>query len=158
MRLVKERVSDRRVLQRIDRFLQAGVMSGEGWHPAMEGTPQGGPISPLLTNLVLDRLDKAREKRGHTVVRYADDGNSYGQSKRAGERVLARVTRCLSRKLTRQVNAQKSAVDHPWRRKCLRCTCTHRGPHRKHVSEQARARFKEVIRGRIQRTRGRTIR
>jgi RNA-directed DNA polymerase len=158
MSLVKERVSDRRVLKLIDRFLKAGVMIGEGWHPSMEGTPQGGPISPLLTNLLLDRLDKELEKRGHKFVRYADDCNIYVKSKRAGERVLASVTRFLSRKLKLKVNAQKSAVDRPWRRKFLGFTFTHSGPHRRKVSGKALERFKEVIRGRTQRTRGKTIR
>jgi retron-type reverse transcriptase len=124
MSLVQERVSDRRVLKLIDRFLKAGVMIGEGWHPSMEGTPQGGPISPLLTNLLLDRLDKELEKRGHKFVRYADDCNIYVKSKRAGERVLASVTRFLSRKLKLKVNAQR-VRRLPWRRKFLGFTFTH---------------------------------
>jgi RNA-directed DNA polymerase len=158
MSLVKERVSDRRVLKLIDRFLKAGVMIGEGWHPSLEGAPQGGPISPLLTNLLLDRLDKELEKRGHKFVRYADDCNIYVKSKRAGERVLASVTRFLSRKLKLKVNAQKSAVDRPWQRKVLGFTFTNSGPHRSKVGEKALERFKEVIRRITQRTRGQTIR
>jgi RNA-directed DNA polymerase len=158
MSLVKERVSDRRGLKRIDRFLKAGGMRGEGWPPSLEGAPQGGPISPLLTNLLLDRLDKELEKRGHKFVRYADDCNIYVKSKRAGERVLASVTRFLSRKLKLKVNAQKSAVDRPWQRKFLGFTFTNSGPHRSKVGEKALERFKEVIRRITQRTRGQTIR
>jgi len=106
----------------------------------------------------VDRLDKALEKRGHKFVRYADDCNIYVKSKRAGERVLASVTRFLSRKLKLKVNAQKSAVDRPWRRKFLGFTFTHSGPHRRKVSGKALERVKEVIRGRTQRPRGKTIR
>jgi RNA-directed DNA polymerase len=124
----------------------------------MEGTPQGGPISPLLTHLLLDRLDKEVEKRGHTFVRDADDCHLSVQSTRAGERVLASVTRCLSRKLKLKVNVQKSAVDRPWRRKFLGCTCTNSGPHRRQVRDKALERFKEVIREITPRTRGKTIR
>ena len=101
---------------------------------------------PLLTNLLLDRPDKELEKRGHKFVRYADDCNIYVKSKHAGERVLASVIRFLSRKLKLKVNAQKSAVDRPWRRKFLGFTVTHSGPHRRKVSEKALERFKEVIR------------
>jgi RNA-directed DNA polymerase len=158
MSRVKERVSDRRVLKLIDRFLKAGVMIGQGWHPSMEGTLHGGPISPLLTNLLLDRLDQELEKRGHKFVRYADDCHIYVKSKGAGERVRASVTRFLSRKRKLKVNAQKSAVDRPWRRKFRGVTFTHSGPHRRKVREKALERFKEVIRGRTQRTRGKTIR
>jgi RNA-directed DNA polymerase len=151
-------VSDRRVLKRLDRFLKAGVRRGEGWHPSREGTSPGGPRRPRLPNRLLDRRAQARETRGHTFGRDADDGNLDVQSTRAGERVLARVTRGLSRQLTRTVNAHKSAVDRPWRRKFLGVTCTPSGPHRRHVREKARERVKEVIRGRTQRTRGKTIR
>lgn len=158
MSLVQERVSDRRVLTRIDRFLKAGVRIGEGWHPSMAGTPPGGPRSPLLTTRRLDRLDQALETRGHTVGRDAEDGNIDVTSTRAGERVLACVTRFRSRTLQLQLNAHKSAVDRPWRRKFLGVTCTHRGPPRRTGSGKALERCKEVIRGRTQRPRGQTIR
>jgi RNA-directed DNA polymerase len=118
----------------------------------------GSVLSPLLTNLLLDRLDKELEKRGHKCVRYADDGNISVKSTRAGERVLASVTRFLSRKLKLKANAQKRAVDRPWRRKFLGFTFTPSGPHRRKVSGKALERFKEVIRGRAQRTRGKTSR
>jgi len=158
MSLVKERVSDRRGLKRIDRFLKAGGMRGEGWPPSLEGAPQGGPRSPLLTNRLLDRLDKEREKRGHTFGRYADDCNIYVKSNRAGERVLASVTRFRSRKLKLKVNAQRSAVDRPWQRKFLGFTVTNSGPHRSKVGEKALERFKAVIRRITHRTRGQSIR
>ena len=84
-----------------------------------EGTPQGGPLSPLLANIMLDDLDKELEKRGHRFVRYADDCNIYVRSRRAGERVMASVRRFLSERLSLKVNERKSAVDRPWKRKFL---------------------------------------
>ena len=117
MSLVKKRFSDRRVLQLIDRDLKAGALTDEGLEATVEGTPQGGPSSPLLANLLLDGLDKELERRGHRFgVRSADDCNIYVKSVRAGQRVLASVTRFLERRLKLAVNAAKSAVDRPWRR------------------------------------------
>ena len=84
-----------------------------------EGTPQGGPLSPLLSNIVLDELDKELEKRGHCFVRYADDCNIYVKSKRSAERVMANVTRYIEKKLRLQVNKEKSAVDLASRRQFL---------------------------------------
>jgi RNA-directed DNA polymerase len=137
MSRVKERVADRRVLQLIDRDLKAGALTDEGLEATAEGTPQGGPVSPRLANLLLDGLDKELERRGHRFVRYADDCNIYVKSARAGQRVLASVTRFLTRRLKLTVNAAKSAVDRPWRRTFLGFTFTGRRPNRRRVSNKA---------------------
>lgn len=97
MTLVKRRVTDERILKLINRYLKAGALVGDVWAPASEGTPQGGPLSPLLANLLLDELDKELERRGHRFVRYADDCNIYVKSQRSGERVLASITDYLHR-------------------------------------------------------------
>jgi RNA-directed DNA polymerase len=154
MSLIKERVTDRRGLQLIDRYLKAGALTGDGFEATTEGTPQGGPLSPLLANLLLDGLDKELERRGQRFVRYADDSNIYVKSLRAGQRVLASVTRFLERRLKLTVNAAKSAVDRPWRRTFLGFTFTGRRPHRRQVSEKALKAFKQEVRQRTSRTRG----
>jgi RNA-directed DNA polymerase len=159
MSRVRARVEDRRVVTLVHRFLKAGVLTWEGdVEPTTEGTPQGGPLSPLLANLLLDELDKELETRGHRFVRYADDGNIYVRSRRAGERVMASLTRFLERRLKLKVNAAKSAVDRPWNRKFLGFTFTARRPNRRKVSEKALAAFKAKVREVTGRTRGRTIR
>jgi RNA-directed DNA polymerase len=158
MSLVKGRVADRRVLQLIDRYLKAGAMTGDGFEATTEGTPQGGPLSPLLANLLLDEFDKELERRGHRFVRYADDSNIYVKSARAGQRVLTTVTRFLARRLKLTVNAAKSAVDRPWRRTFLGFTFTRQRPHRRQVSAKARKAFKQEIRQRTARTRGASLR
>jgi RNA-directed DNA polymerase len=152
--LVRERVKDPRVYRLIHRYLKAGVLIGEVCCPTTEGTPQGGPLSPLLANLLLDRLDKELEKRGHRFVRYADDCNIYVRSARAGRRVLAGIAQYLGRHLKLSVNETKSAVDRPWRRAFLGFTFIGRRPNRRKVSEEALAQFKEEIRRRTGRTRG----
>jgi RNA-directed DNA polymerase len=154
MSRVRKRVSDRRVLKLIDRYLKAGAVTSEGFEPTSEGTPQGGPISPLLANLLLDGLDKELESRGHRFVRYADDCNIYVQSVRAGERVMASVTRFLERRLKLSVNQAKSTVDRPWRRTFLGFSFTAQKPNRLTVSQKALKRFKDEIRQLAQRTRG----
>lgn len=154
MSRVKERVTDRRGLQLIDRYLKAGALTGDGFEATPEGTPQGGPLSPLLANLLLDGLDQALERRGHRFVRYADDCNIYVRSARAGARVLASVTRYLKRKLKLVVNAAKSAVDRPWRRTFLGFSFTGRQPNRRQVSVKALKAFKQETRRLTQRTRG----
>jgi RNA-directed DNA polymerase len=154
MSLVKERIRDRRVLQLIDRYLKAGALTGDGFEATTEGTPQGGPLSPLLANLLLDRFDKELERRGHRFVRYADDSNIYVKSARAGQRVLASVSRFLERQLKLTVNVAKSAVDRPWRRTFLGFTFTGRPPHRRRVSDKALKAFKQEVRQRTSRTRG----
>lgn len=119
MSRIAKRVSDKRVLSLIRRFLNAGVMEAGLVRPVTEGTPQGGPLSPLLSNLLLDDFDKELEKRGLKFARYADDCNVYVKSERAGNRVMAGLTRWLSRKLKLKVNVKKSAVAHPETRKFL---------------------------------------
>ena len=113
MGLVAKRVADKRLLGLIRGFLTAGVLEGGLVGPTTEGVPQGGPLSPLLSNLMLDVLDKELEKCGHRFLRYADDCNIYVRSRRAGDRVMASVTRFLARRLKLKVNADKSAVDRP---------------------------------------------
>ena len=155
--LVRERVKDERVRVLIRRYLKAGAMVGGEYQEVLEGTPQGGPLSPLLANLLLDLLDKELERRGHCFVRYGDDCNIYVRSAKAGRRVLVSVTQYLLGKLKLQVNESKSAVDRPWRRKFLGFTFTGRRPNRRKVSDKAILRFKAEIRQRTGRTRGITL-
>jgi RNA-directed DNA polymerase len=119
MMKIAEKVEDKKVLLLIRKYLQSGVMENGIVKPTSEGAPQGGPLSPLLSNVVLDELDKELEKRGHRFVRYADDCNIYVKTKRAGERVKASVTQFIETKLKLKVNQAKSAVDRPWKRKFL---------------------------------------
>jgi RNA-directed DNA polymerase len=119
MSAVARRVGDKRMLKLIRRFLTAGVLEGGLVSSADEGTPQGGPLSPLLSNLVLDELDRELERRGHCFARYADDCNIYVASERAGERVMASITGFITRRLKLKVNAAKSAVARPGERKFL---------------------------------------
>lgn len=117
MSRVARKVKDKRVLGLIRRYLQAGMMKGGIVSARSEGTPQGGPLSPLLSNILLDELDKELERRGHSFCRYADDCNVYVRSQAAGERVMASLARFIERRLKLKVNVEKSAVDRPWRRK-----------------------------------------
>jgi RNA-directed DNA polymerase len=119
MARLARRVADKRLLRIVRRFLEAGMMSNGVCVERHEGTPQGGPLSPLLANLLLDDLDKELERRGHRFCRYADDCNIYVQSQAAGERVLASVTQFLEGKLRLRVNHAKSAVAHTQERKFL---------------------------------------
>lgn len=115
---VKRRIADPRVLKLIDRYLKSGVMIGVTLEPTEEGVPQGGPLSPLLANLLLDDLDRELERRGHRFVRYADDATIYVRSQRAGERVMASVTCFVEKRLKLRVNREKSAVDRPCGGRC----------------------------------------
>ncbi len=137
MARVARKVKDKRVLKLIRRYLQAGLMEGGTVMVRNEGTPQGGPLSPLLSNILLDDLDKELEKRGHRFCRYADDCNIYVQSKRAGERVMASLTRFLEERLKLKVNITKSAVDRPWNRVFLGYTISMSDPPRLRVSEKS---------------------
>jgi RNA-directed DNA polymerase len=119
MTRVARRVKDKRLLRLLRRYLESGVMVGGVIQEREEGTPQGGPLSPLLSNILLDDLDKELERRGHRFCRYADDCNIYVRSKAAGERVMESISRFLEKRLRLKVNREKSAVDRPWRRDFL---------------------------------------
>ena len=116
---IARRVHDKRLLRLIRSWLKAGVLENGLVGPTDEGTPQGGPLSPLLSNLVLDQLDRELERRGHRFARYADDCNIYVRSRRAGQRLMGGLTRLLEGKLKLKVNREKSAVARPWERKFL---------------------------------------
>ena len=150
---VAERISDKRVLKLIRAFLKAGVMEDGLVSPTDEGTPQGGPLSPLLSNLVLDELDQELTQRGHRFCRYADDCNIYVRSSRAGERVLASVRYFLTTKLRLTVNESKSAVARPEERKFLGFSIANDGSQR-HIAPKAIQKFKARIRELTCRTRG----
>ena len=122
-----------------------------------EGTPQGGPLSPLLSNIVLDEFDRELERRGLRFARYADDNNIYVRSRRAGERVMGSITRFLTVKLKLKINQQKSAVTRPWARKFLGFSFTNAGIPKRRIAPQAVDRFKERIRKLTSRTRGVSI-
>ena len=153
MARVAARVSDKRVLKLIRAFLKAGVMEDGLVSPIDEGTPQGGPLSPLLSNLVLDELDKELIRRGHRFCRYADDCNIYVRSRRAGERVMASISRFLTQKLWLKVNEQKSAVARPEERKFLGFSVANDGSERR-IAPKALDKFKTRIRDMTCRTRG----
>lgn len=119
MYLLAKHIADKRVLKLIRLYLESGVMIGGLVSPTEEGTPQGGPLSPLLSNVMLNELDKELEKRGHRFCRYADDCNIYVKSKRAGERVMRSISQFIEKRLKLRVNKEKSAVDCPQRRKFL---------------------------------------
>ena len=152
---VRKRVSDRRVNDLICLLLRSGVEHEGKLLKTETGTPQGGPLSPLLANLLLDNLDRELERRGHQFVRYADDCNIYVKSKRAGSRVLKSVSRFLSSQLKLSVNEAKSAVDRPWRRKFLGFTFSSKLNRR--ISIEAIKRFKNRIREITCRVRGKRI-
>jgi RNA-directed DNA polymerase len=153
MTKLAQRISDKRMLKLIRAFLRAGVLEGGLVSPVDEGTPQGGPLSPLLSNIVLDELDRELERRGHWFVRYADDCNIYVRSQRAGERVMKSVSAFITKKLKLKVNEQKSAVSKPSKRKFLGFSFTwHREPKRR-IAPKAIARFKQRVRELTRRTR-----
>ena len=154
MGVVAKRVADKRILKLIRGFLTAGVLADGLVGPTEEGTPQGGPLSPLLSNLMLDVLDKELETRGLNFVRYADDCNIYVRSQRAGERVMASIERFLNRRLKLKVNKAKSAVARPSKRKFLGFGfMTGRQPRRR-IAPQSLARFRSRVRELPRRTRG----
>jgi RNA-directed DNA polymerase len=157
MARVARRVKDKRVLRLIRRYLQAGMMEGGLVSPRMEGTPQGGPLSPLLSNILLDELDKELEQRGHRFVRYADDCNVYVRSKEAGERVMASLERFLHERLRLRINRDKSAVARPWGRKFLGYTVTTNKKPRLRVAPQSIERLKGKLRPLFRRGRGRPL-
>ena len=151
---VAKRVVDKRLLKLLRAYLNAGVMEDGLVSPTDEGTPQGGPLSPLLSNLVLDELDRELEKRGHRFVRYADDCNIYVRTERAGKRVMESITRFITRKLKLKVNGEKSAVARPWERKFLGFSFTNGKEPKRRIAPKALERFKKQVRELTQRTRG----
>jgi RNA-directed DNA polymerase len=143
---VAKRVEDKRLLKLIRAFLNAGVMENGLVSPSVEGTPQGGPLSPLLSNLVLDELDRELERRGHRFLRYADDCNIYVRSQRAGQRVMESITRFITQELKLKVNETKSAVARPQERKVLGFSFTHGPEIKRTIASKALERFKQRIR------------
>lgn len=157
MARVARRIKDKRLLRLIGRYLKAGIMIGGVIHDHEEGTPQGGPLSPLLSNILLDDLDKELERRGRRFCRYADDCNIYVKSKAAGEQVMQNITRFLAKKLRLKVNKEKSAVDRPWNRKFLGYTMTYHQKPKLKVSPKSIKRAKARVREIIQKGRGRSL-
>ncbi len=151
---VAKRITDKRVLKLIRAFLNAGVMENGLVGPTDEGTPQGGPLSPLLSNIVLDELDRELGRRGHRFARYADDCNIYVGSERAGRRVMGSITLFISKKLKLKVNSEKSAVARPWERKFLGFSFTAKAPQKRRIAPKSMVRFKERVRELTRRTRG----
>lgn len=150
MARVARRVRDKHLLRLIGRYLTSGVMVGGVFRVQEEGTPQGGPLSPLLSNILLDELDKELERRGHRFCRYADDCNIYVKSQAAGERVMESITRFLEKRLRLRVNEEKSAVGRPWERKFLGYSMTwHKSPKLKVAAasiKRAKAHIREIMR------------
>jgi RNA-directed DNA polymerase len=157
MGLVAKRVTDKRILRLIRGFLTAGVLEGGLVSPTEEGTPQGGPLSPLLSNLMLDVLDKELEKRGHRFVRYADDCNIYVHSQRAGERVMASIEQFLAKRLKLKINKAKSAVAKPSVRKFLGFSFIGAKQPRRRIAPQAIDRLKARVRELTRRTCGQSL-
>lgn len=151
---VAKRVEDKRLLKLIRAYLNAGVMENGLVSPTDEGTPQGGPLSPLLSNLALDDLDRELERRGHRFVRYADDCNIYVRSRRAGQRVMEGITHFIETRLRLKVNLDKSAVARPWERKFLGFSFTNGKEPKRRIAPKALDRFKGRVRELTQRTRG----
>lgn len=157
MARVARKVTDKQVLRLIRRYLQAGLMRGGIATARSEGTPQGGPLSPLLSNVLLDDLDKELERRGHAFCRYADDCNVYVRSRRAGERIMASLIRFLAERLKLVVNTAKSAVDRPWKRRFLGYTMTaHKAP-RLLIAASSAARLRDKLRATFRVGRGRDL-
>jgi RNA-directed DNA polymerase len=154
-----ERITDKRVLQLIRAYLHAGIVEDGLITFPTEGTPQGSPLSPFLSNVVLDELDKELETRGHRFCRYADDSNIYVRSARAGARVMASISRFITQHLKLQVNWEKSAVDRPWNRSFLGFSFTGgKLPKRRKIAPKALARFKARVKALTRRNQGRSLR
>lgn len=157
MSRLARRIADKQLLLLIWRYLQTEILQNDTQSERKEGTPQGGPLSPLLSNILLDDLDKELERRGHKFCRYADDCNIYVKSKAAGERVLKSLTRYLKEKLKLTVNPAKSAVDRPWKRKSLGYSMTsEKRPHLR-VAPESVKRFTKNLKELFRRGRGQRI-
>ncbi|WP_017381476.1 group II intron reverse transcriptase/maturase [Paenisporosarcina sp. TG-14] len=146
MGTLAKRIEDKRLLKLIRKYLKSGIMINGVVTTSEEGTPQGGPLSPLLSNIVLDELDKDLEKRGHKFVRYADDCNIYVKTKKAGNRVMVSVTSLIEGKLKLKVNLNKSAVDRPWKRKFLGFSFTNGKEPKVRIAKESVKRMKNKIR------------
>lgn len=157
MRLVGRRVKDKRMLRLIGRYLRAGMLEGGVTSPRTEGTPQGGPLSPLLSNILLDELDKELERRGHRFVRYADDCNVYVRSRAAGERVMASLEGFLTKRLRLKVNREKSAVARPWDCTFLGYSFTVDRDAKLKVARRSVQRLKDKLRTTLRAARGRRL-
>jgi RNA-directed DNA polymerase len=157
MSRIARKVKDKRVLRLIRRYLQAGIMAEGVVTSRSEGTPQGSPLSPLLSNIMLDDLDKELESRGHKFCRYADDCNIYVRSERAGDRVMESITSYLERKLKLKVNASKSSTGRPWNVKFLGYTMTRERDARLRAAPQSIKRLKANLRETLRRGKGRSI-
>jgi group II intron reverse transcriptase/maturase len=158
MARVARRVNDRRMLALIRGYLKSGILAGGVVEARTEGTPQGGPLSPLLSKILLDDLDRELERRGHRFCRYADDCNVYVGSRAAGERVMRTLTRFLKEHLRLSVNLTKSAVDRPWNRKFLGFSFTSQRVSRIKAAPQSVERFRDKLRQRFREGRGRDLR
>jgi len=146
MGTLSKRIEDKRLLKLIRNYLKSGIMINGIVATSEEGTPQGGPLSPLLSNIVLDELDKELEERGHKFVRYADDCNIYVKTEKAGNRVMGSVTSFIEGRLMLKVNLNKSAVDRPWKRKFLGFSFTlHKEP-KVRIAKESMKRMKNKIR------------
>jgi RNA-directed DNA polymerase len=156
MARIARRIKDKAVLRLIRRHLQAGIMEGGVVSPRSEGTPQGGPLSPMLSNVLLDELDRELERRGHRFVRYADDCNIYVKSEAAGQRVMASLERFLENRLRLKINRNKSAVARPWKRKFLGYSVSVRKAMLK-IAPQSFQRLKAKLRPILRRGRGRNL-
>jgi RNA-directed DNA polymerase len=141
-----KRIGDKRLLKIVRAFLNAGVMENGLVSATTEGAPQGGPLSPLLSNVVLDELDRELERRGHRFVRYADDCNIYVRSERAGLRVMESISKFITDKLKLKVNQSKSKVDRPWRRKFLGFRITGGKQTKRSIAPKSLQRFKKRVR------------
>jgi RNA-directed DNA polymerase len=157
MSRLARKIEDKRVLRLIRRYLQAGLLEGGVTSPRAEGTPQGGPLSPLLSNILLDELDKELERRGHAFCRYADDCNIYVRTQRSGERAFASVEQFLKERLRLTVNRKKSAVDRPWKRIFLGYSMTNDRTPRLKVGKTPVQRLVKKVRKITKKGRGRNI-
>ena len=157
MAKIGRKVKDWRVKKLIRRYLRAGVLSGGVVSVQQKGTPQGGPLSPLLSNIVLDELDKELERRGHSFCRYADDCNIYVGSRKSGERVMASITRFVEQQLKLRVNLNKSAVARPWQRKFLGYSFSWHRKARMRVAKASIKRFKSNLKVLFRKGRGRNL-
>ncbi len=157
MQKLSTKIDDGRVLRLIRRYLEAGMMADGMVSPRTEGTPQGGPLSPLLSNVLLTELDRELERRGHAFCRYADDCNIYVRSKTAGGRIMVSITRFLAETLKLTVNAAKSAVARPWERKFLGYSVTwHKAPKLK-IAPTSLNRLEGKVREVLQGAQGRSL-